>query len=130
MKQEEIIEKAFRRLIKEFTEEQAEGTVIQVMGPIVDVEFGGRLPAINSLLRSGDKDAGLPLEVVQLLGEGIVRTIALDSTDALARGTKVFDTGMQISVPTGPEILGRLFNVIGEAIDEKPFSKRIGRSSK
>ncbi len=123
MKQEEIIEKAFRRLIKEFTEEQAEGTVIQVMGPIVDVEFGGRLPAINNLLRAGDKDTGLPLEVVQLLGEGIVRTIALDSTDALARGTKVFDTGMPISVPTGPEILGRLFNVIGEAIDEKPFSK-------
>ena len=123
MKQEEIIEKAFRRLIKEFTEEQAEGTVIQVMGPIVDVEFGSRLPAINNLLRAGDKAIGLPLEVVQLLGEGIVRTIALDSTDALARGTKVFDTGMPISVPTGPEILGRLFNVIGEAIDEKPFSK-------
>lgn len=123
MKQEELIEKAFRRIIKEFTGEQAEGTVIQVMGPIVDVEFGGRLPAINNLLRAGDKDAGLPLEVVQLLGEGIVRTLALDSTDALARGTKVFDTGMPISAPTGPEILGRLFNVIGEAIDEKPFSK-------
>ena len=123
MKQEEIIEKAFRRLIKEFTEEQAEGTVIQVMGPIVDVQFGGRLPAINNLLRAGDKDTGLPLEVVQLLGEGIVRTLALDSTDALARGTKVFDTAMPISMPTGPEILGRLFNVLGEAIDEKPFSK-------
>ncbi len=123
MAQEEIIEKAFRRLIKEFTEEQAEGAVIQVMGPIVDVEFGGRLPAINNLLWAGDKYIGIPLEVVQLLGEGIVRTIALDSSDALARGTKVFDTGMPISVPTGPEILGRLFNVIGEAIDEKPFSK-------
>ena len=123
MKQEEIIEKAFRRLIKEFTGEQAEGTVIQVMGPIVDVQFGGRLPAINNLLRAGDRDAGLPLEVVQLLGEGIVRTLALDSTDALARGTKVYDMGLPISVPTGPEILGRLFNVLGEAIDEKPFSK-------
>ena len=123
MAQEEIIEKAFRRLIREFTEEQAEGTVIQVMGPIVDVEFGGRLPAINNLLRSGDKDTGLPLEVVQLLGEGIVRTLALDSSDALARGTKVFDTGKPISVPVGPEILGRLFNVLGEPIDEKPFSK-------
>ncbi len=123
MKQEEIIEKAFRRLIREFTEEQAEGTVIQVMGPVVDVEFGGRLPAINSLLRAGDRDTGLPLEVVQLLGKGTVRTIALDSTDALARGMKVFDTGMPISAPTGKEILGRLFNVLGEAIDEKPFSK-------
>ena len=113
MKQEEIIEKAFRRLITEFTEEQAEGTVIQVMGPIVDVEFGGRLPAINNLLRARDKNTGLPLEVVQLLGEGIVRTIALDSSDALARGTKVFDSGLPISMPTGTEILGRLFNVLG-----------------
>ncbi len=123
MKQEEIIERAFRRLREEFTEERAEGAVIQVMGPVVDVEFSGRLPAINSLLRVGDKDTGLPLEAVQLLGEGIVRTIALDSSDALARGTRVFDTGMPISVPTGTEILGRLFNVLGEAIDEKPFAK-------
>jgi F-type H+-transporting ATPase subunit beta len=150
MKQEEIIEKALNRLIREFTEDQAEstrkkrkeildrvldklvgeftevraeGAVIQVMGPVVDVEFGGRLPSINSLLRAGNKDTGLPLEAVQLLGEGIVRTIALDSSDALARGTMVFDTGMPISVPTGTEILGRLFNVLGEAIDEKPFTK-------
>ena len=150
MKQEEIIEKALGRLIKEFTEDQAEstrrkrkeildmvmgkligefteeraeGAVIQVMGPVVDVEFSGRLPAINNLLRAGEKDTGLPLEAVQLLGEGIVRTIALDSSDALARGTRVFDTGMPISVPTGTEILGRLFNVLGEAIDEKPFIK-------
>jgi F-type H+-transporting ATPase subunit beta len=150
MKQEEIIEKALGRLIKEFTEDQAEstrrkrkeildmvmgkligefteeraeGAVIQVMGPVVDVEFSGRLPAINNLLRAGEKDTGLPLEAVQLLGEGIVRTIALDSSDALARGTRVFDTGMPISVPTGTEILGRLFNVLGEAIDEKPFAK-------
>ncbi len=123
MKQEDIIEQAFRRLIEEFTREQAEGTVMQVMGPVVDVEFGARLPAINSLLRAGDKDSGLPLEVVQLLGDGIVRTVALDSTDALARGTRVFDTGIPISAPTGPEILGRLFNVLGDAIDEKPFSK-------
>jgi F-type H+/Na+-transporting ATPase subunit beta len=123
MKQEEIIEKAFRRLREEFTEERVEGAVIQVMGPVVDVEFGGRLPAINNLLRAGEKDTGLPLEAVQLLGEGIVRTIALDSSDALARGTRVFDTGMPISVPTGTEILGRLFNVLGDAIDEKPFAK-------
>jgi F-type H+-transporting ATPase subunit beta len=123
MEQKEIIEKAFARLMKELTEEQAEGTVIQVMGPVVDIEFTGLLPAINSLLRAGDKMSGLPLEVVQLLGEGIVRTIALVSTDALARGTKVFDTGRPISVPTGPEILGRLFNVLGDPIDEKTFSK-------
>jgi len=123
MKQEEIIEKAFHRLMGEFTEERAEGTVIQVMGPVVDVEFGAHLPAINNLLRAGDRATGLPLEAVQLLGEGIVRTIALDSTDGLARGSKVFDTAMPISVPVGAEVLGRLFNVLGEAIDERPFAK-------
>ncbi|NTW66299.1 MAG: hypothetical protein HGB21_08350, partial [Nitrospirae bacterium] len=105
-KRKEILDKVLDKLVGEFTEEQAEGAVIQVMGPVVDVEFSGRLPAINSLLRAGDKDTGLPLEAVQLLGEGIVRTIALDSSDALARGTMVFDTGMPISVPTGTEILG------------------------
>jgi F-type H+-transporting ATPase subunit beta len=119
----ETIEKVLRRLVTEFTEEKAEGEVIQVMGPVVDVAFARRLPAINNLLRAADRDTGLPLEVVQLLGEGIVRTISLDSSDALARGTKVFDTGIPISVPTGQEVLGRLFNVLGEAIDEKPFSK-------
>ena len=123
MEQQEIVDKAFARLMQELTEEQAEGTVIQVMGPVVDVEFGVHLPAINSLLRAGDRNAGLPLEVVQLLGEGAVRTVALSSTDALARGTSVFDTGRPISVPTGTDILGRLFNVLGEAIDERPFSK-------
>ncbi len=93
------------------------------MGPIVDVEFGRTLPAINNLLRAGDRETGLPLEVMQILGEGIVRTIALDSTDALARGTRVFDTGRPISVPTGTETLGRIFNVLGDPIDEKAFSK-------
>lgn len=120
---EEIVEQALSRIFKEFTEEKSQGAAIQVMGPVVDVEFGGKLPAINSLLRAGDRETGLPLEVVQLLGEGVVRTIALDSTDALARGAEVFDTGRPISVPVGPEILGRLFNVLGEPIDEKGVVK-------
>ncbi len=122
-KRKETIEKVIGRLIEEFTGEKAEGAVVQVMGPVVDVEFSGPLPAINNLLRVGDRSSGLPLEAVQLLGEGIVRTIALDSTDGLARGTTVFDTGIPISVPTGTEVLGRMFNVLGEAIDEKPFTK-------
>jgi F-type H+-transporting ATPase subunit beta len=123
MEQEEVIEQALTRLVRDLTEEQAGGLVAQVMGPVVDVEFSGHLPAINNLLRAGDREAGLPLEVMQILGEGIVRTIALDSTDALARGTKVYDTGRPISVPTGTETLGRLFNVLGDAVDEKAFTK-------
>jgi F-type H+-transporting ATPase subunit beta len=117
------VETVLARLAKDLSEEKAFGKVAQVMGPVVDVEFFGPLPAINNLLRAGDRDTGLPLEVLQLLGEGIVRTIALESTDALARGTKVFDIAKPISVPIGDEILGRLFNVLGDAIDEKPFMK-------
>ncbi len=104
---------------KKFSEETAGGVVTQVMGPVVDVEFLGKLPAINSLLRVSDKENGLPLETLQLLGKGVVRTIALDSTEGLARGTEVFDTRKPISVPVGPQILGRLFNVLGNIIDEK-----------
>lgn len=116
---DEIVKRALSKIFEEFTEEKAGGTVTQVMGPVVDVEFKGGLPAINSLLRAGNKEEGLPLETVQLLGEGVVRTIALDSTDGLERGTQVFDSGKPISVPVGPEILGRLFNVLGDTVDEK-----------
>lgn len=116
---DEIVKRALSKIFGEFIEEKAGGTVIQIMGPVVDVECKGELPAINSLLRAGNKETGLPLETVQLLGEGIVRTIALDSTDSLERGTQVFDSGKPISVPVGPEILGRLFNVLGDTVDEK-----------
>jgi F-type H+-transporting ATPase subunit beta len=81
----------------------------------------GAASAINNLLRTGDKDTGLPLEVAAP-GEGMVRTLALGST-VPSPGEQRSSTGMPISVPTEPEILGRLFNVLGEAIDEKPFSK-------
>ena len=127
MDREKIVEQALSRVYGEFIEERARGTVIQVMGPVVDVEFSGKLPAIHHLLRAEDRVTGLPLEVVQLLGGGVARTIALDSTDALARGTEVFDTGRPISVPVGMEILGRLFNVLGEAIDEREFPKTTRR---
>jgi F-type H+-transporting ATPase subunit beta len=123
MELEEIIKQVRARLMQDLTGEQAGGSVAQVMGPVVDVEFAGTLPAINNLLRAGERETGLPLEVMQILGEGIVRTIALDSTDALARGTRVFDTGRPISVPTGTETLGRIFNVLGDPIDEKAFLK-------
>jgi F-type H+-transporting ATPase subunit beta len=116
-----IVAEAVARVYRGVLEPAAPGLVAQVMGPVVDVSFGGRLPRITHLLRAGDATSGLPLEVVELLGGGIVRTVALDSTDGLARATPVFDTGRPISVPVGPEILGRIFNVLGEAIDEAPF---------
>ena len=123
---EEIVREASSRVYRSLITPKAPGMVAQVMGPVVDVTFGGKLPAIGNLLRASEPTTGLPLEVAQLLGEGLVRTIALDSTDGLARGTEVFDTGGPISVPVGPEILGRLFNVLGDPIDEREF--RVGRT--
>ena len=100
------------------------GRVKQVTGPVVDVEFDGKdLPSINSALRTtnrfvSDKADNLVLEVAQHLGDGVVRTIAMDQTEGLTRGEKVTNTGKMISVPVGEEILGRIVNVIGEPVDE------------
>jgi F-type H+-transporting ATPase subunit beta len=91
--------------------------VYQVMGPVVDVAFRGQMPALRNLLRVDDRLQGLPLEAVQLLGSGLVRCVALDSTDGLRRGAHVYDTYEPISIPVGPEIKGRMLNVLGEAID-------------
>ena len=95
------------------------GTVAQVIGPVVDVDFQeGELPEIqNSLYINFDDSRKLVLEVAQHLGENRVRTIAMDSTDGLVRDMEVVDTGSPISMPIGEDIRGRLFNVIGEAID-------------
>lgn len=100
------------------------GRVLQVIGPVVDVEFeSGELPAIrNALLAtnatiSEDKD-NLTLEVAQHLGERVVRTIAMDSTDGLTRGQSVKDTKDSIRVPVGPGVLGRIMNVVGKPVDE------------
>jgi F-type H+-transporting ATPase subunit beta len=119
---DQVVQQALARVYRGILEPKAPGTVTQVMGPVVDVAFGGRLPAITTLLRVREQSAGLPLEVVQLMGKGIARTVALGSTDGLARGTAVFDTGRPVSVPVGPEILGRIFNVLGEPIDGAPFT--------
>jgi F-type H+/Na+-transporting ATPase subunit beta len=104
------------------------GTVAQVIGPVVDVDFEqDKLPKILSALYI-DKEDGtrLYLEVAQHLGENRVRTIAMDSTDGLVRKTEVVDTGESISMPVGEDIRGRLFNVVGESIDgiKKPEGKR------
>ena len=95
------------------------GRIIQVMGPVVDVQFVGDLPAILNALHTTNQDKQLVLEVAQHLGENIVRTIAMDSTEGLVRGREVSDTGGPITVPVGPELLGRIINVIGEPVDER-----------
>jgi len=96
------------------------GKISQIIGPVIDVEFEeGKLPAIYNAVKIERLDGGeLISEVHQHLGENLVRTVAMDSTDGLTRGMEVEDTGAPISVPVGPETLGRLINVIGEPIDE------------
>jgi F-type H+-transporting ATPase subunit beta len=102
----------------------SKGKIVQVIGPVVDVEFdGGKLPKILNALKvsnpaiSNAKD-NLTLEVAQHLGENTVRTIAMDTSDGLVRGMEVRDTGAPIAMPVGPECLGRILNVIGEPVDE------------
>jgi len=95
------------------------GKVTQVMGPVVDVQFAGDLPPILNALETMNGDKRLVLEVGQHLGENVVRTIAMDATEGLVRGQEVTDTGGPITVPVGPEMLGRIINVIGEPIDER-----------
>ncbi len=95
------------------------GKITQVMGAVVDVQFGEHLPAILNALECDNHGNRLVLEVAQHLGESTVRTIAMDTTDGLVRGLVVTDTGDPITVPVGPETLGRLMNVIGEPIDER-----------
>ena len=95
------------------------GRVTQVMGAVVDVQFDGELPFIQNALHTKLGDHTLVLEVAQELGERTVRCIAMDSTDGLVRGQEVVDTGGPITVPVGPETLGRILNVIGDPIDER-----------
>ena len=109
----------------EATKTTSKGQVVQIIGPVVDVEFSAdTVPEILDALtidRQGEDD--LVLEVQQHLGENRVRAIAMDSTDGLTRGTSVQNTGQAIAMPTGEEIRGRLFNVVGKAIDGLPQPK-------
>ncbi|WP_194743949.1 F0F1 ATP synthase subunit beta [Thermaurantiacus tibetensis] len=95
------------------------GRVTQVIGAVVDVAFETELPEILSALETRVEDRRLVLEVAQHIGENVVRTIAMDSTDGLVRGQEVVDTGGQIRMPVGRETLGRIMNVVGEPIDER-----------
>lgn len=101
----------------------SEGEIVQVIGPVVDVKFpiDKNLPDINNALRViKSEDESIVLEVTLELGDGVLRTIAMESTDGLRRGMKVEDTGAPISVPVGEDTLGRVFNVLGQPIDGGP----------
>ena len=100
-------------------QKNAIGTVAQIMGAVVDVHFEGDLPPILNALQLENQGSRLVLEVALHLGESTVRTIAMDSTEGLVRGQEVADTGEPITVPVGPETLGRIINVIGEPVDER-----------
>lgn len=101
-------------------EKTKNGKISQIVGVVVDVEFpAGQLPAIYNALKIEGKDSNLILEVAQHLSETSVRAVSLGSTDGYKRGTEVIDTGAPISVPIGKETLGRMFNVIGDPIDNK-----------
>ena len=95
------------------------GKISQVLGAVVDVSFEGELPSIMNALEVDNKGNKLILEVAQHLGENAVRTIAMDSTEGLVRGQTATDSGSPISMPVGPETLGRIMNVIGDPVDER-----------
>jgi F-type H+-transporting ATPase subunit beta len=95
------------------------GLITQIIGPVVDVQFAdGKLPKIYNALRIGEGDSAIICEVQQLLGNNKVRAVSMTSTDGLKRGMGVTDLGDAISVPVGKATLGRIFNVLGEPVDE------------
>jgi len=104
---------------KSMIHEETKGKIEQVIGAVVDVAFEGSLPSILNALHVQNQNQLLVLEVAKHLGNNIVRTIALDSTEGLVRGQEVINTGKTIEIPVGPETLGRILNVIGEPIDER-----------
>src|SRR3990167_7110897 len=96
----------------------SKGKVVQVIGPVVDVEFDQKsIPSIYNALELTLNKIKLTLEVQNHLGSGWVRTVALGATDGLQRGVEVVDTGKSITVPVGEEVLGRILNVVGEPVD-------------
>ena len=95
------------------------GKILQIFGAVVDIRFDNDMPEILSALKYKDKNREIIFEVIQHIGEGVVRAIAMDLTDGLKRGDEVVDTGSPITVPVGRETLGRIMDVIGNPIDEK-----------
>ncbi len=114
---------------KKVSMKDATGTIAQVIGAVVDVQFTGALPDILNALETENKGNRLVLEVAQHLGENTVRTIAMDSTEGLVRGQSVSDTGQPIAMPVGDETLGRIMNVIGDPVDDAgPIKSKSSRA--
>ncbi len=102
----------------------AKGTVIQVMGPVLDIRFGDEsLPQLLNAIEIPTQDRTIVAEVAQHIGDNVVRCIAMSSTDGLQRGVEAIDTGAPISVPVGDACLGRVFNLLGQPIDNKPVAE-------
>ena len=97
------------------------GKVIQVIGPVLDIQFkDGELPDLLNAIEIDNHGQKLVVEVAQLTGDNVARCIAMSSTDGLVRGTDAVDTGESIRVPVGDQCLGRVFNLLGEPVDNKP----------
>ncbi len=97
-----------------------EGVINQIIGPVIDIKFEeGHMPELLNAIKIEDGEKSIMAEVAQHIGDDVVRCVSLSSTEGLCRGMKAIDTGAPITVPVGPEVLGRLFNVIGQTIDEK-----------
>ena len=108
--------------------EQTIGHVVQVMGPVLDIRFPeNRLPALNNAIRLDNRGEPLIAEVAQQIGDNVVRCIAMSSTDGMVRGDQAVDTGGPITVPVGEKCLGRVFNLLGQPIDEQPAPKGVER---
>jgi len=96
------------------------GRILQVIGAVVDIRFDTELPALYNAIEVAHGDATVVFEVAQHMGDNVVRCISMNSTDGLVRGMEAADTGLPISIPVGEETLGRMMNVLGNAIDNKP----------
>ena len=99
----------------------SKGAVIQVIGPVLDIRFGdGQLPALLSAIKVHSGEREIVAEVAQHIGDDVVRCIAMSSTDGMVRGAEAEDTGSPITVPVGEQCLGRIFNLLGEPVDNMP----------
>ena len=101
--------------------EQNIGTVVQIIGPVLDIKFAAdALPKLLNAITIDNKGRTVTVEVAQHIGQDTVRCIAMESTDGLVRGMKAVDTGGPITVPVGDKNLGRIFNLLGQPVDNKP----------
>ena len=104
------------------------GTVVQVVGPVLDIRFpDGQLPNLNHAVTLKNGERTIVAEVAQQIGDGIVRCVAMSSTDGLVRGTEAVDTGSPITVPVGEACLGRIFDLMGNPLDDQPIDENLER---